>query len=93
MTTKTPTASGVSRLLAAAGFTRADIDWGHAGFQVTKCNSRAAAVKVRQYFPVSGAPESRYGDSLRRYAKAIEAKGYATEAYTYHLIVTAKAED
>ena len=95
MTTKTPTASGISRLLAAAGHPRAviAIQGGASGFQVTTCNSRAGAVKVRQYFLASGAPENRYGDRLRRYAKAIEAKGYATEAYTYHLIVTAKAED
>jgi hypothetical protein len=78
---KTPTASGISRLLATAGHTRA----------VIKCNTRADAVKVRQYFLMSGAPESRYGDRLRRYAKAIEAAGYSAEVYAYHLIVTARA--
>ena len=65
---------------------------GTSGFQVTKCNTREDAVKVRQYFLVSGAPENRYGDRLRRYAKAIAAAGYSTEVYAYHLIVTAKAE-
>lgn len=91
---KTPTASGVSRLLASAGFERAVISimGGNSGFQVTKCRTREDAVKVRQYFLLSGYPDERYRDKLRRYAKAIEAAGYSTESGTYHLVVTAKED-
>jgi hypothetical protein len=97
VTTKAPTASGISRLLAAAGFERAAIRLrgGNSGFQVTKCRTRNDAVKVHQYFQLSAtdSPAERYRGMLRRYAKAIEAAGYGTEVYTYHLIVTAKAEE
>jgi hypothetical protein len=91
---KTPTASGISRLLAAAGFERAviSIRGGTSGFQVTKCRTREDGVKVRQYFQLSGTSLERYRDMLRRYAKAIEAAGYCTESGTYHLVVTAKED-
>lgn len=92
MTPKTPTASGISRLLSSAGHTRADIDWGHAGFKAEKCRTREDAVKVYAYFPVSDAPDSQYRVRLRRYANAIEAAGYGTEVYDYHLIVLAAKE-
>jgi hypothetical protein len=89
---KTPTASGISRLLASAGFDRAviSIQGGNSGFKVEKCRTRVGAVKVRQYFYLGGMPDQRYREMLRRYAKAIEAAGYSTEAGTYHLVVTAK---
>jgi hypothetical protein len=91
MTGKTPTASGISRLLAAAGFERAVISimGGNSGFQVTKCKAREGGVKVRQYFYLGGVPDERYREMLRRYAKAIEGAGYCTEGGTYHLVVTA----
>jgi hypothetical protein len=91
---KVPTASGISRLLAAAGFDRAIIKvrGGRSGFQVTKCNTREDAVKVRQYFYLSGTATVGYRDRLRRYANAIEAAGYSVEVYARHLIVTTKTE-
>jgi hypothetical protein len=88
---KTPTASGISRLLAAAGFERAviSIRGGNSGFKAEKCRTRENAVKVRAYFQIRASDES-YRATLRRYAKAIEAAGYSTEATTYYLIVTVK---
>jgi len=90
---KTPTASGISRLLATAGFDRAviSIRGGNSGFQVTKCRAREGGVKVRVYFQLSH-PDESYRAMLRRYAKAIEAAGYCTESGTYHLVVTAKED-
>jgi hypothetical protein len=91
MTGKTPTASGISRLLAAAGFERAviSIRGGNSGFKVEKCRARENAVKVRVYFQLRH-PDESYRAMVRRYAGAIEAAGYSIEAGTYHLVVTAK---
>ena len=91
---KTPTASGISRLLATAGFERAVISimGGNSGFKVEKCRARADAVKVRQYFFLGNTPDHRYREKLRAYAKVIEAAGYCTESGTYHLVVTAKED-
>ena len=92
---KPPTAQGISRLLAKAGFERAVISimGGNSGFQVTACRAREGAVKVRQYYLAGGVPMGHYRDRLRRYADAIETAGYGTEMGTYHLIVTAKTEE
>ena len=91
---KSPTAQGISRLLATAGFERAviSIRGGNSGFQATNCRTRENAVKVRQYFQLSGTSLERYRDMLRRYAKVIEASGYSTESGTYHLVVTARED-
>ena len=88
---KVPTPQGISALLRKAGFERAVISarGGNSGFKVEKCRARENAVKVYTYFQLQH-PDESYRAMLRRYAKTIEAAGYSTEVYAYHLIVTAK---
>lgn len=94
MTPKHPTPQGISALLRKAGFDRAviSIRGGNSGYKVEKCRARTDAVKVRRYFYLGGMPDARYREMLRKYAAAIEAAGYQTEAGTYHLVVTSPKE-
>lgn len=93
-TPKPPTASGISRLLAGAGFKRATYENGRldrAGFLATEAGSGAGVrvehdtSLVRHRQPI-----------LERYAKTITEAGWSAEPVSYagtavhHLIVTAK---
>ena len=94
MTTKTPTASGISRLLAKAGFKRAAVEvrgrGGHrSGFRVTK--NYSSGVRVRHVFLTGGRQDPNI--HLARYARTITEAGWTVEAGTYELIVSAKPED
>ena len=91
MTPKTPTASGISRLLATAGHRRAAVEvrarGGHcSGFRVTK--NYSSGVRVRHVFLTGGRQDPE--PHLAGYAKTITEAGWTVEAGTYELIVTAK---
>lgn len=92
---KTPTPSGISRLLAAAGFTRAipKLRGGASGFGVSKL--AADAVEVRYSSITMGTSNERRLTQLAKYAEAIEAAGFAVKTDTAlpRLIVTTKTED
>jgi hypothetical protein len=88
--TKTPTASGISRLLAAARFERAVVKMrgGASGFRVS--NADPGAVWVWHY-SMLGTSRNREAEKLAKYATVITDAGYAVETYTSdRLIVTAK---
>lgn len=95
---KTPSASGISRLLAAAGFERStSIGNGvmSAGFEVTIAPD-AGTVWVGRNTRLMQPPKQaadRRRRELAAYAAVIASAGYATEVGEYRLIVTAKAED
>ena len=92
---KTPTASSISRLLSGAGFTRAVVAkrGGCSGFIVRKCYSRDDAVRVRHHVWTMAGDDRRLRAALAKYAKTLTKAGFAVEAGEYELIVTAKAED
>jgi len=95
MTAKTPTASGISRLLASAGFTRSE-SAGRAGqcsgFEVRKNYGRPDSVRVRFYSRMSASWEL-HQSKISGYAKAITEAGWSVETGDWDLIVTAgKAE-
>jgi hypothetical protein len=90
---KTPTASGISRLLAGTGFRRAIYEHGcldRAGFAVTEAGS-GAGVRVEHDTTL---PDHRQ-PILERCARTITGAGWAVEPVSYaggaihHLIVTA----
>jgi hypothetical protein len=92
--TKTPTASGISRLLAKSGFERATYEHGcldQAGFAVTEAGG-GAGVRVEHDTTL---PDHRQA-ILGRYAETITEAGWAVEPVSYagsavhHLIVTAR---
>ena len=92
MTAKTPTASGISRLLAAANFKRSERQIGGygSGFVAEKTEG---AVRVRHRFWSMGGGDAE--PWLAKYAEAITAAGWAvrTEDDSFGrpvLIVTAK---
>src|SRR5579859_6263361 len=91
---KTPTASGISRLLAAAGFTRAIplLRGGVSGFGVS---GLGADVEVRYSSVTIGTSNERRYAELARYAKVLELHGYAvrTDPSLPRLIVTTKTEE
>lgn len=94
MPPKTPTASGISRLLAKAGFKRAAVEvrgrGGHgSGFRVTK--NYSGGVRVRHVFLTGGRQDPE--PHLARYAKTITEAGWTVEAGIYELVVTAKDGD
>lgn len=96
MTTKTPTPQGISRLLAAAGHTRAvsKLRGGISGFSVSKFGA-GPEVEVRYSSITMGTSNTyRYGQ-LAKYAATIADAGYEvmTALDLPRLIVTAKAED
>lgn len=92
MSTKTPTASVVSRLLAAAGFARADVDRGHAGFDVHAYYS-TGAVRVEHYSNTMGTSGGLNEVKLDAYARTITEAGYdVSRTNPAYLIVTAKTE-
>jgi hypothetical protein len=105
-TGKTPTASGISRLLAKAGFERSEDKPGGSydeGFRVSRYRLDGNAVLVN-WWADSAETEpghARRREMLDRYEAAITEAGYAVETaklhrglpYVSHLIVTAKAED
>jgi hypothetical protein len=85
---KVPTASGISRLLSAAGHTRAVVKLrgGCSGFRVS--NADPGAVWVWHY-SVLGTSRNREAEMLAKYATVITDAGYAVETYTHdRLIVT-----
>lgn len=90
MTAKTPTASGISRLLAAAGFKRSERQIGGFGngFVAEKIHARPGTVRVRHRFWSMGGGD--YAPWLAKYAEAIAAAGWAVEDRERDLIVTAK---
>lgn len=93
MTPKTPTASGISRLLATAGFTRAvsKLRRGVSGYSVSKYGA-GPEVEVRYSSVTMGTSMTQRLAQLTRYARAIDAAGYAVEMRPElpRLIVTAK---
>ena len=94
--TKTPTASGISRLLASAGHARAVVKMrgGRSGYKVTEDYMDRRRVRVRhQFWAMGGQSDERYRAELDRYAKTITEAGWTVEAGTYELIVTAKEGD
>ena len=95
MTTKTPTASGISRLLGKAGYTRAilAIRGGRAGYSVL--SGPDGTVYVEFYANTGFCSVKRRIETLDRYASAIADAGYdyAHDTDRDRLIVTAMAED
>ena len=92
---RTPTASGISRLLAAAGHTRAvsKLRGGVSGYSVSKYGA-GPAIEVR-YSSISMGVSDEYRCSmLIRYVKTIAEAGYAAEPLIGppRLIVTAKED-
>jgi hypothetical protein len=99
---KTPTASGISRLLAKAGFERSESSatrirgWRSysEGYSVTKWDDYGSVEVTwhRGLLSPSEADQIR-AEALRCYAADIEAAGYSVTWKNDRLIVTAKAED
>lgn len=93
-TPKTPTAQGISRLLAAAGFTRAvsKLRGGRSGFSVSKHGTDS--VEVRYASVTMGTPDSYRYVQLAKYVTPILLAGYAveTDLDIPRLIVTAEKE-
>jgi hypothetical protein len=100
MTPKTPTASGISRLLAAAGFERSESSatrikgWRNysAGYSAT--GDGPGVVRVRHRFEDrrDQLDPEKYRVALQRYATVLALHGYATEIDGWDLIVTAKED-
>ena len=92
--TKTPTASGVRRLLAAAGFTRAasKLRGGVSGFSVSKLGPDS--VEVRYSSITMGMSNSYRYVQLAKYVTPLLVAGYKVETARDlpRLIVTAKTE-
>ena len=97
MTPKTPTASGISRLLAKAGHVRSEYGrlGSSSGYRVSKDYRSDSAVRVR--YPCGGVARrgdmDRAKEKLAEFAETIKAAGWAVETGEYELIVTAKTED
>jgi hypothetical protein len=91
---KTPTASGVSRLLASHGFKRSDRNLGGFGngYATGKSPAEPGTVLVRHRFWSAGG--GNCAPWLAKYAEAIDAAGFAvrTDPDFPRLIVTAKTE-
>jgi len=95
MTAKTPTPSGISRLLAAAGHSRAviKISGGRAGFDVHTDYS-TGAVKVEHYSNTMGGSGNYSEVKLAEYAKTITEAGYdVIKPSPRWILVNAKDED
>jgi hypothetical protein len=92
---KTPTPSGISRLLASAGHTRAvsKLQGGISGYSVSKYGA-GPAVEVRYSSVTMGTSMTHRLAQLARYAKTIAAARYAVEMRPEfpRLIVTAKED-
>jgi hypothetical protein len=93
MTTKTPTASGISLLLAAAGFARVggrDTE----GFSAGKVYQGEGIVRVRHWFAAGGGTDAERRAHLERYALVITAAGYIAELHDdgRKLLVFSKGE-
>ena len=92
---KTPTASGISRLLREAGFERSTSEGGSlrsTGFEV-EAGLRAGEVLVYWHSPLTRGAASRRPRELAAYAATIASAGSATKIAEYCLVVTAKTED
>lgn len=93
-TAKTPTASGISRLLAAAGHTRAisKLHGGVSGFSVSRLGPDAVEVRYSSV-SMGTSNQYRYG-RLAEYADTIAAAGFnvRTALDLPRLIVTAKED-
>ena len=93
MTAKTPTASGISRLLATAGFRRSERQIGgySSGYVAEKHNAAEGAVRVRHRFWSMGGGDA--APWIAKYAETITAAGWDVKTNVRgELIVTAKAE-
>ena len=90
--TKVPTASGISRLLSTAGFTRAVVKMrgGRSGFAVA--SGRHEGMVTVRYCAMLGTSRSaeQYEQWHEQYAETIAAAGYATDIDDLGVIVTAK---
>jgi len=90
---KPPTASGISRLLSAAGHTRAVVKMrgGCSGFRASTADPGTVWV---WHYSMLGASRNREAGMLARYATAITDAGWAveTDADRDRLIVTAKED-
>ena len=100
-TTKTPTASGISRLLASAGFERSTSSatrikgWRNSseGYTVSGYGPGEVCVEHKTGYDRGPNAQKRREETLGEYAKAITDAGYAVTTGVYgRLIVTAKAE-
>ena len=94
MATKTPTPQGISRLLAAAGHTRAviKIQGGRAGFDV-HADYSTGAVKVGHYSNTMGTSGYYSEVKLAEYAETIADAGYdVIKPSPRYFLVTAKTE-
>lgn len=90
---KTPSASGISRLLAAAGFERGvsrPEELAADGYAVIPNRPDDGIILVAWW-----GDEDRHGEMLHRYTEAIEGAGWHVRrsADGAYLIVTAKTED
>ena len=101
MTAKTPTASGISRLLASAGFERSTSSatrikgWRNSseGYTVSGYGPGEVCVEHKTGYDRGPNAQKRREETLGEYAKAITDAGYAVTTGVYgRLIVTAKAE-
>ena len=95
MTAKTPTASGISRLLAAAGFTRAVVKLrgGTAGFDVHTYYS-TGAVRVEHYSNTMSTSGGYSEVKLDAYARTLTEAGYdVSRPSPRWILVNAKDED
>ena len=97
MTAKTPTASGISRLLAKAGFERSTSSAGRIrgwrnyseGYSATKWDdSGTVAVSYSRGLKLPSEADRIRSGMLADYARVIEAAGYSTETRNGRLIVT-----
>jgi hypothetical protein len=95
MATKTPTASGISRLLSAAGFKRSEQLPGYGGsgtgYRVTGTPGSGIVAVKHHFWSMSGRQDP--GPCLAKYAEAITAAGWNVEVGERALIVTAKEGD
>lgn len=91
MTPKPPTASAISRLLAAAGFKKSERQIGGfgTGYVVSKDFRREGAVRVTQRFWSLGSSRDDAIPYLAAYANAITPAGWNVEFGDWELIVTA----
>ena len=93
---KSPTAQGISRLLATAGFERSERR--QTGADLARTEGFAVASGVRtgvvtvEHCAMLGTPVEQYEQWHERYAETIGAAGYATEIDDLGVIVTAKED-
>lgn len=92
-TPKTPTPQGISRLLAGAGFTRAEISRfvQVSGFSVTRDRRDQRTVRI-EYRVAARTAVQICKDILAAYTKIIADAGWTVEAAEWELTVTARKD-